>query len=42
MLPSKFLSLSDEEKAFIIASIDVKIDHEKEEAKKMKAKSKKR
>lgn len=42
MLPSTFTELSIEEKAFIIASIDIKLEKEKEEAKKIKSQSKQR
>lgn len=42
MLPSQFLSLDINERAFIVAAIDIKIEKEKEEAKKIKAKSKRR
>ena len=38
MLPSTFLSLPKHEKAFIIASIQLKIEHEKKEEKKLKSK----
>ena len=41
MLPSQFLSLPVNERAFIVAAIDIKIEKEKEEAKKMKAQSRK-
>jgi hypothetical protein len=40
MLPSQFLKLGREEKAFVIASIQIKIEAEQKEAKKMKAKKK--
>jgi hypothetical protein len=36
ILPSQFLDLDQTEKAFIIAAIDIKIEAEKEEAKKIK------
>lgn len=39
-LPSEFLALSDEEKAFIMACIDVHVDEEKKAAKKAKKKLK--
>jgi hypothetical protein len=39
-LPSEFLNLETEDKAFIIASIKIKIEKEKEEARKIKAKKK--
>ena len=41
MLPSQFTSLDDNEKAFIIASIKVKIEDEKKEQDKAKRKGKK-
>lgn len=34
--PSEFLNMSDEEQAFVIASIDEKIEAEEKEAKKLK------
>jgi hypothetical protein len=40
MLPSQFINLTKEEKAFIIAAIQIKAENEKKEAKKMKAKKK--
>jgi len=39
MLPSVYLSLDRQEKAFIIASIQIKIDHEKKEYQKMESKA---
>ena len=36
ILPSQFLDLDQKDKAFIIAAIDLKIEAEKEEAKKIK------
>ncbi len=42
MLPSTFAELSVEERAFIIASIDIKLKKEKEEAKKIKSQAKQR
>lgn len=42
MLPSEFSNLPKNEKAFIIAAIDIKIEQEKQEAKKIKVKSKKK
>ena len=39
-LPSEFLALTDEEKAFIMACIDVHVEEKKKEAKKAKKKSK--
>lgn len=38
MLPSQYLDLSLEEKAFIIACIQIRIKKEKEEARKIKSK----
>ncbi|MGL4790491.1 MAG: hypothetical protein ACRCW1_03695 [Anaerotignaceae bacterium] len=38
MLPSQFLNLGKEERAFIIAAIEIKIEYEKKEAAKMKKK----
>lgn len=40
-LPSEFLALSDDEKAFIIACIDVHVEEEKKAAKKAKMAKKK-
>lgn len=40
-LPSEFLALSDEEKAFIMACIDVHVEEEKKAAKKAKKNAKK-
>lgn len=40
MLPSTFINLSDEEKAFIIASIDLRLENEKKEANELKRKRK--
>ena len=42
MLPSTFLSLPVNEKAFIVAAIDIRVEAEKEEAKKMKKASKRK
>lgn len=41
MLPSQFLSLDIQEQAFIVAAINIKIEKEKEEAKKIKAQNRK-
>ena len=41
MLPSQFLNLDPQEKAFVIAAIDMKIDAEKKQAAEIKRKSKK-
>lgn len=38
MLPSTFLEMDEQEKAFVIASIDLRIKAEKEEANKLKKK----
>ncbi|HAB60565.1 MAG TPA: hypothetical protein DCE48_07655 [Lachnospiraceae bacterium] len=40
ILPSEFINLDDNEKAFVIASIRVKIEDEKKEQEKAKRKSK--
>ncbi|MBP5426832.1 MAG: hypothetical protein J6Y29_02930 [Clostridiales bacterium] len=40
ILPSQFINLPVNEKAFIVASIQLKIEHDKKEAKKIKAKRK--
>jgi hypothetical protein len=37
MLPEKFLKLDRRERAFVIASIDLKIESEKEEAERIKS-----
>ena len=42
MLPSQFVSLSPEEKAFIIAAIDLKIESEKKKAKEIESKSRRK
>jgi hypothetical protein len=39
-LPSTFDSLSDEEKAFVIASIDVKMEADKKRQKEIESKTK--
>ncbi|HEX3077777.1 MAG TPA: hypothetical protein VHQ24_13020 [Lachnospiraceae bacterium] len=39
MLPSEYLALGMEERAFVIASIRIKIKHEKDEQDRMKRKS---
>lgn len=36
MLPSEFIELEPNEKAFIIAAIDIRVEEEKKEAKKIK------
>lgn len=38
MLPSTFCELDSYEKAFVIASIDIKIENDKKESKKIKKK----
>ena len=38
MLPSQFINLPKNEKAFIVASIQLKLEHEKKEEKKLKRK----
>jgi hypothetical protein len=40
ILPSKFDALEDEEKAFIIASIDIKVEDERKKAKETERKAK--
>ena len=40
MLPSEYLSLDLQEKAFIIACIDLKIEAERKQAEKIKSKRK--
>jgi hypothetical protein len=40
MLPSQYSSLDRHEKAFVIASIQIKIENEKKQADKMKKKGK--
>lgn len=40
ILPSVFLEMDDQEKAFVIASCDVRVEGEKKEAKKMKRRGK--
>jgi hypothetical protein len=40
MLPSQYLSLDRNEKAFVIASIQIKTENEKKQADKMKRKGK--
>lgn len=40
MLPSTFMNLDDYERAFIIAAIDIKIEQEKKERKKIQSKKK--
>nr|DAD63570.1 MAG TPA: hypothetical protein [Caudoviricetes sp.] len=41
MLPSQFLALDEEDKAFVIASITFKLERERKEVEKMKRKGKK-
>ena len=38
MLPSTFIKLNREEKAFIVASIDLRIENEENEMKKIRSK----
>ncbi|MDP4152593.1 MAG: hypothetical protein Q8865_04005 [Bacillota bacterium] len=38
MLPSQFVNLDKQEKAFVIAAVQLKIEAEQKEAKKIKAK----
>ena len=42
MLPSQFINLSQEEKAFIIAAIDLKLEAEKKKTNEMKSKTRKK
>lgn len=42
MPPSKFIELSPEEKAFIVACIDLKIEAEKKKQKEIERKSRKK
>lgn len=42
MLPSQFVALPSEEKAFIIAAIDLKLDAERKKAKEIESKSRKK
>jgi len=42
MLPSQFVELEENEKAFIIASIQIKIDSEKKKQKELENKAKKK
>ncbi len=42
ILPSVFLQMDEQEKAFVIASIQLKIEQEKKEERKMKSSSKRR
>jgi hypothetical protein len=41
LLPSQFIALDTQEKAFVIASINIKMEAEKAEADKMKSKRRK-
>nr|DAJ93101.1 MAG TPA: hypothetical protein [Caudoviricetes sp.] len=41
MLPSQFLALDEEDKAFVIASIALKAEKERKEAERIKRKGKK-
>ena len=38
ILPSQFINMSKPERAFIVASIDLKIEHDKKELRKIKRK----
>ena len=38
MLPSQLMSLPENEQAFIVAAIDIKVKHDKKEAQKLKSK----
>lgn len=42
MLPSVFVSMSEEEKAFIIAAIDIRVEAEKKQQKEAERKAKRR
>ncbi len=42
MLPSQYMNLDDEEKAFVIAAIQVKIESDKKKQKEMERKAKKK
>ena len=42
MLPSQFVSLPPEEKAFVIAAIDLKLEAERKKVKEIERKSKKK
>ena len=41
MLPSQFLELEDEDKAFVIASVTLKVEKERKETERIKRKGKK-
>lgn len=41
ILPSVFLNMDEQEKAFVIAAIKIKIDNDKKEERKLKSKAKK-
>lgn len=40
-MPSEFLNMDTQEKAFIIASIDIKVENDKKERKRAESQSKK-
>ena len=42
ILPSVFLDMDEQEKAFVIASIELKAEHDKKEKKKAEARAKKK
>lgn len=42
VLPSVFLEMDEQEKAFIIAAIDIKIENDKKEKKRAEAKAKRK
>lgn len=42
MLPSQYLNLDEEEKAFVIAAIQIKIDNDKKKQKELEKKVKKK
>ena len=42
ILPSVFLNMDENEKAFVIACIDIKVDSDKKERKKLESKAKKK
>ena len=42
MLPNEYLNLDLNEKAFVVGAIDIKVETEKKEMKKARAKGKKR
>jgi hypothetical protein len=42
MLPSQYLSLDKEEKAFVIASIQIKLENDKKKQKELESKAKRK